>query len=110
MLSMTTDVEVATGARAGSAEGAVLPLSAGIATGSAATASGRGVIAFVRPRAVWAAADVFGQDRYAVGQNPAAGCGQAACPSNPIEQNPHMTRIAAASGGGLGPHPARDPV
>ena len=104
MLSMTADVEVATGARAGSAEGAVLPLSAGTAT-----AGGRGVV-FARPRTVWAAADVFDQDRYAVGQVPAAGCGQAACPSNPIKLDPHMTRIAAASGGGLGPHPARDPV
>ena len=105
MLSITADVEAAAGVRADSVEGAVLPLSAGTAT-----ASDRGVIALARPRIVWAAADVFGPDRYAVGQDPAAGGGQAACPSSPIKQNPHMTRIAAASGGGLGPHPARDPV
>jgi hypothetical protein len=104
VLSMITNVATAADVCAGSGAGAVLPPGAG-----AVTASGRGVIAFARPRAVWAA-DVFGQGRNAAGQDGAAGRDQVPCRRNPIEQYPHMTRIAAASSGGLGPYPARDPV
>ena len=49
MVNMIGDVKVAADARAGSAEGAVLPLSAGTVA-----ASGRGVIVFARPRTVGA--------------------------------------------------------
>jgi hypothetical protein len=101
MLNILSNAETAAGACAGSGVNAFLPQ--GVA------ASGTGAVMFVRPRAA-RAAESFSQCRSAAGQDVAAGRGQALGLSNPVKQYPHMTRIAAASGGGLGPHPARDPV
>ncbi len=85
-------------ARAGAYQGTVLPEGVG-----ANAASGTGVVYSTRPRAVWGA-DVFGNGRMTTCQIQPLG---QQCPS---KQYPHLTRITAASGGGSGPHPARDPV
>jgi len=90
--------EAAAEARAGSCPGAVLPEGFG-----ADVASGTGVVSYARPRAVWGV-DVFAAGRMATSQDQPLGL---QCPSL---HYPHKTRIVAASGGALGPHPARDPV
>jgi hypothetical protein len=99
MLNMVSDVEAAAEARIPFGEGACLPSAA------ARTAQPhRPAVAFVRPRAFWAA-DVFGR------RHMASDLGVALGQPNPGKQNyPYPTRIAAASGGAKGPHPARDPV
>ncbi len=99
MVNTISDLEAATGVRTPSGEGACLP-SAVVGTAQ----SYRSAVAFARPRAVWAA-DVFGQ------RHPASDLGMALGQPNPGKPNyPYTTRIAAASGGAKGPHPARDPV
>ena len=100
MLNMTSDVEAAAEARTPFGEGAGLP-SVAVRTAH----SHRCAIKFARPRAFWAA-DVLGQRHMASSLNVAPG------QPNPSKQNnyPYPTRIAAASGGAKGPHPARDPV
>jgi hypothetical protein len=101
MLNKVSEIEAAAEARAPFGEGACLP------SGAVRTAQSHlRAAAFPRPRprAFWAA-DVFGQSRTASGHGMALG------QPNPGKQNyPYPTRIAAASGGTLGPHPARDPV
>ena len=98
MLNLTSDVEAAAEARTPFGEGACLPSVA------VRTAQPHQRVTFVRPRAHWAA-DVFAQRRTASGRGMALG------QPNPGKQNyPYPTRIAAASGGAKGPHPARDPV
>lgn len=104
MVNITVNAETAADACAGSGLGAFLPQGVGTVT-----ANGAGAVRFARPRAV-SAAEVFGPRRNAVGQGTAAGQGQALGLQNPSKQYPHTTRIAAASGGGLGSHPPRDPV
>jgi hypothetical protein len=99
MLNKVSDIEAAADARTPSGEGACLP-SVAVRTAQ----SHRCTVVFARPRAFWAA-DVFGQRRTASGRGMAPG------QPNLSKQNyPYPTRIAAASGGTLGPHPARDPV
>jgi hypothetical protein len=99
MLNKVSEIEAAADARTPFGEGACLP-SVAVRTAQ----SHRLDMKFARPRAFWAA-DVFGQRRTASGRGMALG------QPNPSKQNyPYPTRIAAASGGTLGPHPARDPV
>jgi hypothetical protein len=99
MLNKVSDIEAAADARTPFGEGACLP-SAAVRTAQ----SHRRTVEYARPRAFWAA-DVFGQRRTA------SGLGMAPGQPNPSKQNyPYPTRIAAASGGAMGPHPARDPV
>jgi hypothetical protein len=99
MLNIDVDVEAAAEARTPLGEGACLP-----SVAVRATHVHRCVAEFPRPRAFWAA-DGFGQRHMASGL--AVTPGQ----PNPSKQNyPYPTRIAAASGGAKGPHPARDPV
>jgi hypothetical protein len=61
-----------------------------------------GVVAFRRPRAPWSA-EVF---------NPSITAAQVKALGQPYARNQHQqtTRFAAANSGGVGPHPARDPV
>jgi hypothetical protein len=99
MLNMVSDVEAAADARTPFGEGACLP-----SVAVRIAQPHRRTVAFARPRAFWAA-DVIGQRRQA------SGLGVALGQPNPSKQNyPYPTRIAAASGGAKGPHPARDPV
>jgi hypothetical protein len=99
MLNKVSEIEAAADARTPFGEGACLP-SVAVRTAQ----SHRLAVELKRPRAFWAA-DVFGQRRTASGRGMAPG------QPNPSKQNyPYPTRIAAASGGTLGPHPARDPV
>jgi hypothetical protein len=99
MLNKVSDVEAAAAARTPFGEGACLP-SVAVPTAQ----SHRWAVEYARPRAFWAA-DVFGQ------RHTASDRGMALGQPNPSKQNyPYPTRIAAASGGALGPHPARDPV
>jgi hypothetical protein len=104
MVNMISNAEAAADACAGSGVGAFLPQGA-----RTVTANGMGAKRLARPRAA-SAVGVFGQCRNAAGHGTAAGRGQALGLQNPSKQYPHTTRIAAASGGGLGPYPARDPV
>ena len=100
MLNKVSEIEAAADARTPFGEGACLP-SVDVRT---AQSHRRTAVARPRPRVFWAV-DVFGQRRTASGRGMAAG------QPNPSKQNyPYPTRIAAASGGTLGPHPARDPV
>jgi hypothetical protein len=94
MLNTISDVTVA--AVAGFGPGAILPSGGGTSRPAGSTA-----VVFARPRATWAA-DAFGQHRSAAGQIAAQPCTS--------KQYPNTTRIAAASGGASGPHPAREPV
>ncbi len=106
MLNILSSPETAAGARAGSGLGACLPGHVGTVDPSST-----GVMARPRPRAVLPA-DVHGHSnsRTAAFRGTAAGLGQPfGLPSN-CEKYVYMTRIAAASGGTSGPHPARDPV
>ena len=105
MLNILSNLETAAGARAGSGLGACLPWHVGTVTPS----STGGAVALPRPRAV-SSADVFGHVRTAAFQGTAAGQGQPFGLQNNCEKYAHTTRIAAASGGASGPHPARDPV
>ncbi len=97
MVNLLSGLETAAEARTSFGEGACLRPAA------VRTAQPRkGSAIFARPRASWAS-DVFGRRHLAAGL--AIAFGQ----PNPYEQNPYLTRIAAASGGAKGPHPAREP-
>jgi hypothetical protein len=97
MLNKLSDSETAAAARTPLSVGACLPLVA------VRTAQPRkGAIAFVRPRAFWAA-DVFGQ------RHPVPDGGMALGQSNPSKPNHPYTTRTIASGGAKGPHPAREP-
>lgn len=99
MLNKVSDVEAAAAARTPFGEGACLP-SVAVVTAQ----SHPRTVEYARPRA-FRAADVLGQ------RHTASGRGMAPGQPNPSKQNyPYPTRIAAASGGAKGPHPARDPV
>jgi hypothetical protein len=108
MLNIFSSLETAAGARAGSGLGACLPGRVGTVD-----LSSTGVMARPRPRAV-SPADVLGHGnshgRTAAFQGTAAGQGQPFGLQNNCEKYALTTRIAAASGGASGPHPARDPV
>jgi hypothetical protein len=106
MLNFPSNLETAAGARAGSGLGAFRPGAAGTAKPNCT-----GAVALPRPRpCAVSAADVFGHGRAAAFQGPAAGQGQPSELQSTSEKYAHTTRIAAASGGALGPHSARDPV
>jgi hypothetical protein len=97
MVNAISDIDVAAAACAGSGTGALLP------SGARGTwLEGTAAVVFARPRAR-RAADVLGQRRSAAGHGVAPG-------QSTAKQYLNMTRIAAASGGVSGPHPARDPV
>jgi hypothetical protein len=101
MLNKVSDVEAAAEARTPFGEGACLP---SVAVRTAQSHRRTAEFARPRPRAFWAT-DVFGQRRTASDRGMALG------QPNPSKHNyPYPTRIAAASGGTKGPHPARDPV
>jgi hypothetical protein len=97
MVNMLSDLEAAAEARTSFGTGACLRLAA-VRTAQPRTGS----TVYVRPRAFWAS-DVFGQ------RHAAAGLGVALRQPNPYKPNNYMARIAAASGGAKGPHPAREP-
>jgi hypothetical protein len=97
MVNLLSGLEAAADARTSFDEGACLRPAA-VRTAQPA----QGAATFARPRAFWAS-DVFGQ------RHPAAGLTVAFGQPNPYKPNPYMTRIAAASGGAKGPHPAREP-
>ena len=97
MLNMLSDLEAAAEARTSFGTGACLRLAA-VRTAQPCTGSA----AYARPRAFWAS-EVFGQ------RHAAAGLGVTLGQPNPYKPNNYMARIAAASGGAKGPHPAREP-
>lgn len=98
MLNMISKLEAAAEARPSFGAGACLRLGA-VRTAQPHT----GPALSGRTRAFWAS-DVFGQ------RQAAAGLGVTLGQPNPYKpNNPYMTRIAAASGGAKGPHPAREP-
>ncbi len=101
MLNMISNVTVAADARFGSGVG-VLPLS-----GARTLVPGSTGAVAARPAAHWAA-DVLGKRRFAAGH----GVGQqtASKQSSIRQYDAQTTRVAAASGGALGSHPAREPV
>jgi hypothetical protein len=99
MLNTVSESEIAANARTPFGAGACL-LSDAVRT--AQPRSGSAAFARPRPRAFWAA-DAFGLRRQAADMGIALGL------RNPGKQYPHTTRIAAASGGAKGPHPAREP-
>ena len=112
MLNIFSSLETAAGARAGSGLGACPP-------GPVWTVKPNGTDVMVlprpRPRAV-SPAGVYGHShshshgRTAAFQGTSAGQGQPFGLQNNCEKYALTTRIAAASGGASGPHPARDPV
>jgi len=104
MLNIFSSLETAAGARAGSGLGACLPGRVGTVDPSS-----RVVMARPRPRAV-SPAGVYGHSHTAAFQGTSAGQGQPFGLQNNCEKYALTTRIAAASGGASGPHPARDPV
>ena len=104
MLNIFSSLETAAGARAGSGLGACLPGRVGTVDPSS-----RVVMARPRPRAA-SPAGVYGHSRAAAFQGTSAGQGQPFGLQNNCEKYALTTRIAAASGGASGPHPARDPV
>ena len=97
MVNMLSDFEAAAEARTSFGTGACLRLAA-VRTAQPHT----GPALFGRTREFWAS-DVFGQ------RQAAAGLGVALGQPNPYKPNNYMARIAAASGGAKGPHPAREP-
>jgi hypothetical protein len=101
MLNLVSHIEPAAEARALFGAGACLPP---VAVQTAQPHRRTAIFARPRPRAFWAA-DVLGQ------RHTAPGLAMAMWQPNPSKQNyPYPTRIAAASGGAMGSHPARDPV
>ena len=100
MVNMLSDFEAAAEARTSFGTGACLRLAA-VRTAQPCTGSA----AYARPRAFWAS-DVFGQRQAAAGLGVALG---QPSPYQPYKPNNYMARIAAASGGAKGPHPAREP-
>jgi hypothetical protein len=98
MLSIFADVHAAAAARPASGPGAFLPPCV------QAWPAGTAGVVFARPRG-HRAADAYGRRRLAVGHGVPRG------QQSTAKQYLNMTRIAVvASGGGMGPHPARDPV
>jgi len=97
MLSKLSDFEAAAEARTSFGTGACLRPDA-VQTAQPRTGSAR----YERSRAFWAS-DVFGQRHQAAGLTVALG------QPYPYKPNNYMARIAAASGGAKGPHPAREP-
>ena len=101
MLNKVSEIEAAAEASTPFGEGACLP---SVAVRTAQSHRRTAAFARPRPRAFWAA-NVFGQ------RHTASELGMALGQPNPGKQNyPYPTRIAAASDGAKGPHPARDPV
>jgi hypothetical protein len=101
MLNKVSDIEAAAEARTPFGEGACLP---SVAVRTAHSHRRTAAFARPRPRAFWAV-NGFGQ------RSTASVLGMALGQPNPSKHNyPYPTRIAAASGGAKGPHPARDPV
>jgi len=100
MLNMLSDLEAAAEARTSFGVGACLRLAA-VRTAQPHT----GPALFGRTREFWAS-DVFGQRQAAAGLGVALG---QPSPYQPYKPNNYMARIAAASGGAKGPHPAREP-
>ena len=100
MLNMLSDLEAAAEARTSFGVGACLRLAA-VRTAQPHT----GPALFGRTREFWAS-DVFGQRQAAAGLGVALGQPN---PYQPYKPNNYMARIAAASGGAKGPHPAREP-
>ena len=100
MSNLISGLEPGANARTRSVRGTVLPAAVAIAQPrSAADMVGC-------PRASWAS-DAFGVRLPADGLSVALGQRK----PDPAKQYPHTTRIAAAaSGGGVGPHPAREPA
>jgi len=95
MLNILSNTETAADPRAGSVLGAFLP-------GYVGTVEPYGTGATPRPRPA-ASAGAFGSGSGSGNSQPSVL--QMSC-----EKYAHTTRIAAASGGASGPHPARDPV
>jgi hypothetical protein len=97
MLNTLSNTETAADVPAGFGTGACLR--AGVGT---VAAGSTGAVMFARPRAAWAD-DLLGQGIAIAPHEP---------PAQPIvrKQYLHTTPFAAASGGALGSHPARDPV
>ena len=101
MLNFISDVPAAADARTAvcqPATGAFLP-----GRVDAAHQRSSGVLMLVRPRGI-NGTGVFGQGRKAAVHGLPQG------QQSIRQQFPTMTRSAAATGGALGPHPARDPV
>jgi hypothetical protein len=119
MLNILSNTETAADPRAGSAWGAFMP-------GYVGTVEPNGTGAMVRPRPRPVAnvgafgyrdGNGNGNSTAAAFQSTAASPASPSQPSGPAselhnscEKYAHTTRIAAASGGASGPHPARDPV
>jgi hypothetical protein len=103
MLNMISDVTAAADARSGFGVG-VFPSSGArtIAPSSAGATS-------ARPDARWAT-EVLGRRRFAADHGVALGLRNAGKQNSIRQYDPKTTRIAAASGGALGSHPAREPV
>ena len=97
MLNMLSDLEAAADARMTFGTGACLR-PAGVRTAQPRAGTAR----YVRPPA-FQASDVFGSRQQAADLTVALG------QPNPYKPNNYMARIAAASGGAKGPHPAREP-
>ena len=100
MLNMISDLEAAAEARMSFGTGACLR-PAGVRTAQPRAGTAR----YVRPRA-FGGSDVFAQRQAAAGLGVALGQPN---PYQPYKPNNYMARIAAASGGAKGPHPAREP-
>jgi len=92
-------LEPAANARTRSARGTALPSAVVIAQ----PRNGADMVGC--PHASWAS-DAFGFRLPAASLNVALGQRK----PDPAKQYPHTTRIAAASGGEVGPHPAREPT
>jgi hypothetical protein len=95
--NLISGLEPAANARTRSARGIALPSAVVI------TQPRMGMLAC--PRTAWDA-DAFGYRLPAAGLNVALGQRK----PDPAKQYAHTTRVAAASGGGEGPHPAREPT
>jgi hypothetical protein len=101
MLNNVSDIEIAAEACTPFGEGACLP---SVAVQTTQPHQRSAEFARPRPRAFWAVG-AFGR------RHTASDLGMALGQPNPGKHNyPYPTRIAAASGGAKGPHPARDPV
>jgi hypothetical protein len=105
MLNMNFDVTTAADVRFGSGMG-VFPLSS-VRTVPSSTVSSSTEAVLARPRAPWAA-DVLGRQRFTAQHM----LGRHVAPKQDSIQHYYApkTRIAAASGGVPGAHPAREPV
>ena len=100
MLNMLSDLEAAAEARTPFGAGACLRL------GAVRTAQPHTGPALSGRTRAFGASNVFGQRQAAAGLGVALGQPN---PYKPYKPNNYMARIAAASGGAKGPHPAREP-